>query len=419
MTRANFLRRLVLPPLLALTLYFLLAWGICTTLTSRVPGANDFLSRWAGARALLLRGENPYSDQVTREIQIQMYGRPARADQDQVAFAYPLYAAFLVAPLIGLPYAQAQALWMSFLVMAVVTAVLVLGEQYGLGEPVPARLKPLLTGALVLGALLFYPAVRGFFLGQFTLFVFACVALALASVRAGREVEAGILLAVATVKPQPVLFLVPVILVWAALHRRWRIVAGAGVTLALLVGAALVLAPTWLADFVDGIREYSVYEPVGPPVQTLAESLVPPMWSAPLYLAAAVAFVGWMLWRVLRTLALPWDKFQPTLAIVALVTVFMAGRVGTPDQMLVLIPWLLWLGAWLRRGQWYLALAAALGLVVAPWLVFFATVIGDAEHVGVTLVLPCLTLALYLLHLGKASWRSARPIKVARRRFTD
>lgn len=395
----EFVRRLskfflVLIALAGLTL--LLAFGIYTTLTSHVAGANDFLSRWAGARALFVRGENPYSDEVTREIQMQMYGRPAGPDEDQVAFAYPLYSAFVVAPLVGLPYAQAQALWMAFLMVGVVAAVILLARDYGLGGGLRPELNPLALGLLVVGALCFYPAVRGVFLGQFTLFVFLCLVLALAAIRAGRDVEAGVLLALATVKPQPALFLVPVLILWAARHRRWRIVQAAAFALALLVGIALLLVPTWLADFVDGVRKYAIYEPVGPPVQTLAEWLIPATWSTPVYLALSAALAVRMGWRVFKMLGSDWDEFQPTLGLVALVTVSIAGRVGTPDQMLVLITWFLWLGRWLRNGRWYFVPGGGLALIVAPWFVFIATLQGNTEHVGVTLVLPLLSWVVYV-----------------------
>src|SRR5262245_57526620 len=76
---------------LVVILYVALAFGIYNGLTRQQLGANDFYSRWIGARALVLRGQNPYAAEVTQEIQIGMYGQLARPDQDQVAFAYPLY----------------------------------------------------------------------------------------------------------------------------------------------------------------------------------------------------------------------------------------------------------------------------------------------------------------------------------------
>src|SRR5262249_45605699 len=70
---------------------------------------SDLYPRWLGARELLLHGRDPYSPEVTREIQIGYYGRvldPSRAGdpQDQQGFAYPVYVVFLLAPTINLPF---------------------------------------------------------------------------------------------------------------------------------------------------------------------------------------------------------------------------------------------------------------------------------------------------------------------------
>lgn len=385
------LRRSSAVVLLLIAIYFLLGYGIYTTLTQRVLGANDFYSRWAGARALLLDGMNPYSDTVTREIQMGMYGRLAHPDEDQVAYAYPLYTAFVVAPLVGLPYAQAQALWMALLIVGVVGGTVLLARRYGLS------LKPFVLGTLLLALLLYYPTVRGVFLGQFTLFVFFCIALAIVAIAKEQDMEAGILLALATVKPQPALFLVPVLVLWAARHRRWRVLWSAAVTVALLVGLAFVYQPTWLFDFAAGLGKYAAYEPVGPPVQTLVESILPGAAATRVYFALSALLVVWMAWRVWRTLDATWMGFQPTLGFVAIVTTLMAGRVGTPDQMLLLIPWLYWIARWLRRGQWLWAVLGTAMLIVLPWTVFVLSLRGDSEHVGVTLVLPFVTLFMYII----------------------
>ncbi len=74
---------------------------------------SDLYPRWLGARELLLHHRDPYSPEVTREIQAGYYGRvldPDRADdpKDQQGFAYPVYVVFLLAPTIGLPFPVVQ-----------------------------------------------------------------------------------------------------------------------------------------------------------------------------------------------------------------------------------------------------------------------------------------------------------------------
>src|SRR5512142_2329456 len=74
---------------------------------------SDLYPRWLGARELLLHGRDPYSRQVTREIQVGYYGRPLDPGRpgdpkDQQRFAYPVYVAFPLAPTVLLPFAWVQ-----------------------------------------------------------------------------------------------------------------------------------------------------------------------------------------------------------------------------------------------------------------------------------------------------------------------
>ena len=61
---------------------------------------SDIYPRWIGARELILHGRNPYSVEVTREIQIGYYGRAvdlrrAPFPSDEQRFIYPLFVVFL------------------------------------------------------------------------------------------------------------------------------------------------------------------------------------------------------------------------------------------------------------------------------------------------------------------------------------
>ena len=181
---------------------------------------------WARERCLST-GKNPYSDEVTREIQMGMYGRLAGPDEDQVAFAYPLYAAYAAAPLVLLPVSDGAG-----------TVDGAVGHRRGGGRVwrwqsvnrIP--LTPITLALVLVGVLVFYPSVRGIFLGQYALLSFACVALAMLAIARGNETGAGILLALSAVKPQPIVLLLPVDFVlgvvestggqWCGAHwRRW------------------------------------------------------------------------------------------------------------------------------------------------------------------------------------------------------
>jgi hypothetical protein len=377
--------------LLGLVLYGALAFGIYAGLTQRASGANDFYSRWMGARALLLREQNPYTDAVTREIQMGMYGRLARPDEDQVAFAYPLYAAYLAAPLVALPYAAAQALWMALLVCGVA------GGAWALAVVNRMALSPWVLAFILVGALFFYPSVRGIFLGQYALVSFGCVAFAMLALGREQDVAAGILLAIASVKPQPIIFLLPAILLWAWRNGRRRVVTSALVMLAILVLSALVWVPTWFADFLNALRAYAQYARVGPPLETFFKLFLPDSAaSIAFWVAAAFLFVA-MLGLVWFNRKRGWFEFQPVLGFVALGTTLIAGRIGTPDQVLLLILWMTWLAQWGAQNKRVRVALGAMFLLLAPWWSFLQTLQGNREAIVVTTILPLTSLGVYLV----------------------
>jgi len=77
---------------------------------------SDLYPSWLAARELLLHHRDPYSAEITKEIQAGYYGRPIDAARpndptNQQAFAYPVYVAFLLAPSVKLPFSEVQVLF--------------------------------------------------------------------------------------------------------------------------------------------------------------------------------------------------------------------------------------------------------------------------------------------------------------------
>ena len=221
---------------------------------------SDLYPRWLGARELLRHGRNPYSPEITHEIQQGYYGRPLAPTRpedpkDQQGFAYPAYVVFLMAPTIDLPFNVVQKgfRWLLF-ALAVATVLLWL---YVLRWKPPCRTRVILI-ILMLGWL---PMVQGIKLQQLSLLVAGFLAACSACLAGGWLVLSGGLLALATIKPQLSWPLVVWLLLWAASDWRLRrkFVFGFGlVMLLLLVGAQLVL-PGWLRMFVEGIGQYRQY----------------------------------------------------------------------------------------------------------------------------------------------------------------
>lgn len=221
---------------------------------------SDLYPRWLGARELLLHGRNPYSPEVTREIQQGYYGRrldPARADdpRDRQGFAYPAYVVFLLAPTVELPFDVVQAgfrwLLLGLAAVSVVLWLRVLGWR-------PHFATALIFIVLVLGWL---PVVQGIKLQQLSLLVAGLLAACGACLAGGWLMCAGGLLALATIKPQLTWPLVVWLLLWAGSdwRSRRRFVFGFGLVMLLLLGGAQLLLPGWLPMFFDAIVRYHQY----------------------------------------------------------------------------------------------------------------------------------------------------------------
>lgn len=221
---------------------------------------SDLYPRWLGARELLMHGRNPYSPEITREIQQGYYGRPldpSRPDdpKDQQGFAYPVYVVFLLAPTVGLPFDTVQIGFRWLLIgFAALTGVLWLRV---LRWKVSWQ-TTLLVVVLILGWL---PTVQGIKLQQLSVVVAVLLGACGACLAGGWLFLAGGLLALATIKPQLTWPLVTWLLMWAACdwRSRRRFVFGFGLVMVLLFGGAELVLPGWLRMFVAGIGQYHSY----------------------------------------------------------------------------------------------------------------------------------------------------------------
>ena len=226
---------------------------------------SDLYPRWLGARELLKHGRNPYSAEITREIQQGYYGRQldaSRANEpghdepkDQQGFAYPAYVVFLLAPTVDLPFDKVQIGFRWLLIgMAVATVFLWLRVlRWKLSCWWITIFCVLLVGWL--------PMVQGIKLQQLSLLVAAMLAACAACLSAGWLFLAGGLLALATIKPQLAWPMVAWLLLWTICdwRSRRRLLFGFGLVMLLLLGGAELVLPGWLRMFYTAIQQYHQY----------------------------------------------------------------------------------------------------------------------------------------------------------------
>ena len=339
------------------------------------PGGNDFLPRWSGARLYLTNGWSPYSDQTTRAIQERFYGRPARPDEDQALFVYPLYSLWVFAPyaLIG-DFTLARALWMTTLE---VSLVLIAALSLKLTD---WRLHGLALVGLLLFAELWYHGVRPAINGNATVLCALFSTAALLCIRDRRDATAGALLALASIKPQIVALLLPFVLVWAVSQRRWRLLGGTIGSLVVLGMSAMLLIPDWTLQNLRQVTAYPGYSGAGTPGVIFSE-----WWPEVGYP------LGWLLTIVLATLLLrewwaAWGKearwFLWTASLTLVLTQWIGIQTDPTNYTVLFLPLVLvcafWEQGWGRRGR-LIAFASMLVLFVGLWALFLGTVKYGAQ----------------------------------------
>jgi hypothetical protein len=377
--------------LLITTLFFAESMAVHHLFTSRFPGGNDFYAPWASARALLFEGRDPYSMDVTSEIQIVKGIDPALRDEGKGGFAYPIHVIFSFLPLVHLPYTWAQAIWMVTLQWISVATVVVLLR---LIQWTPA---PLELAGLFLGTLFLYPITRSIMLGQFTLHVTFFLGIALLALKSHQDIIAGAALALTSIKPQMVILIVPWILLWAIKQRRWQLLWGLLSCSATLLLGSLILFPRWPISFVEAVTRYSTVAGGHWPITVLMDllgmnSITTAHYGFSALLLIAMVTTWWQAWIN------PAKNFMKAAHWTIVVSSLVPFQTGTTNQAMLIIPLL----AWLQKGQeklgGYPTLIGVLGLLALQWIAFLSTYRRNApgENPVMFLILPLFSLFLLM-----------------------
>jgi hypothetical protein len=344
-----------------------------------IPRGNlsDLYPRWLGARELLLHHRDPYSPEVTREIQIGYYGRPLDPTRpldpkDQQGFAYPAYVVFLLAPTISLPFPTVQTGFRWFLLaLTAATVLLWLRTLRWLASPTTTTILLVLT----LGS---FQILQGVKLQQLSLLVAALVAGCVALLAGNCLALAGVLLAFATIKPQLVLPLMAWLLLWALSdwHHRRNFVWGFAATMTILLAAAEYVLPGWIWRFRDAVVAYRQYNDGA---GSVLDVLLTPDWGRVLagLVVLALAVTAWKF----RRASSDSSAFNLMLVLVLAVTVVIVPKAAPYNQVL-LLPGILfvagnWQAFW-RKGHLTRVMFTICALMIFwPWLAATALTIAS------------------------------------------
>ncbi len=338
---------------------------------------SDLYPRWLGSRELLLHHRDPYSPEVTREIQIGYYGRPLdptrpQDPKDQQGFAYPAYVVFLLGPTVRLPFPVVQ-LGFRWLLLALTAVTVLLWLRTLRWHPSCATVAVLIV--LTLGS---FQVLQGVKLQQLSLLVAGLIAGCALLLSRGQFALAGVLLAFATIKPQLVLPLVLWLLLWVSGDwcRRQSFVRGFAFTMGLLfIGAEYVL-PGWIGHFRAAVTAYRQYNDGA---ASVLDMLVTPEWGRLLaaLIVLATAFTAWRFRRVSTDSPL----FSLMLGLVLAITVVIVPK-AAPYNQVFLLPGILLIVRdrrilWQTNRRWRLLLAVCGLLIFWPWLAATALAIAS------------------------------------------
>lgn len=340
------------------------------------PGGADFVPRWLGTRLLMTEGLNPYSDEATAAIQQFKYGQPAKPHQDQLLFVYPLYSIMIFAPfsLTG-DYLVARALWMTSQ-QAVLIIMVVIGLRLADWRPSAAILAGLLTFSL-----LWYHSFRPLINGNPAIISAFLISAGLMAIKNKFDLLAGFLLSLASIKPQMVILIIPLILLWAIFNRRHRLTVSVVGSFVILIGISSLILPGWIGDNLSQIKAYPTYTVAGTPGAIFSEAW--PDTGPWLGYALTLMITIIMLWHWRKVVGQEYNQ----LLLASFITLAATNLIGirtTTANFIALLPAVILILAvvaksfavWGPRLVWFLLAVLFFGL----WSLFLITRSGNSQH---------------------------------------
>src|SRR5260221_1086852 len=215
-----------------------IALGLSNAAVVRAP--TDSSIYYVAAR-VLVSGGNPY-DWLALQHVVTTVPAPG--------YVYPLWGLFLVLPLVWLPLPFAAGIWLVANLSALAIALMLLVHLSGLAT------RSYWLRALFAVTCLSIPGLFAVIQGQISLLLLAILVAAFWAVRTDRGSWAGVLLALALLKPQ--LTWLPVLAVLALAWRRGSgraaLLAG-GKAMAALCGLSFILQPGWVGGWIAALGQ--------------------------------------------------------------------------------------------------------------------------------------------------------------------
>lgn len=213
-----------------------------------LPGGEWFYLRWSGARAFLIEGIEPYSTEIAQRVQDVAYGRRAFSSEYAYVLNDPFYLVLLYTPFAFIrDFTLARAVWMLLSEAALVGSVLL---AFRLCEWQP----PLWLSVFLLGFGLFgFYSLNALVTGSPALFLNLLYLWILLAIRSHSDELAGALLFLVAYQWEVggLFFLFMMLFIFA--NRRWKVLAGFGMSLAILLIISFLVNPGWGLPYIRAV----------------------------------------------------------------------------------------------------------------------------------------------------------------------
>lgn len=377
------------------------------------PGGNDFIPRWVGTRMFITDRLSPYSDATTMAIQDFFYGRPAQGEEDRGLFVYPHYSMLVFAPVsLVSDFPLARSIWMTILEVAL-GGILFLSLALVKWRP---NLPVFAT--ILLFTFTWYHGIRPIINGNVAVLVALFITLAFYNIFKNRDIYAAAFLAMATIKPQMVVLLLPFVSFWAISNRRWKLAFGVIVGVIFLAAASMMIERGWIIQNLQQIVIYPQYSPPGTSGAIFEEwwpgvgdqlgkglTIFLGLWLVGEWLAAWGRDSRWFLWTASLTLVITNIIGVPTAT---------ANYIGLYPALILVFS--LVVERWGRSGSMFIVVVM-FGLLTGLWILFVNTLhpgMGGQPVQGGIMFFPVPVLLLFGLYWVR--WWALRPRRKVRLR---
>jgi hypothetical protein len=390
--------------LLALALFVgLLVLNIYLART--LPGGEQFHLRWSGARAFLFEQVEPYSSTVALRTQAIAYGRDAFAREYPYMLNDPFYILMLYFPLAMIrEFAIARGIWM--LLSEILVVVMLYSFIRSLEWEPPGWLYALLMVFGIFG----YYSLTAYGSGApsvaITFLIFAIVI----SLRSFSDELAGALLFLVAYQWEVTALFFFFMLVFVIANRRWRVLYGFGMSLAVLLAISFLAYPGWALPYIRGVLS-DWYRSASLTFGHIASTWFPGagfsigLWTS--LLLGVILFLEWIgavnshyrhvVWTVCLSLAV-----MPLMGL----AIFPSNHMVLLPS-LILIVMLVW-ERWTRQRAWFALLILLSAFLVPFWLYYRVITGAPAIYSDLLTILPPIASIAGLYWMRWWAFRSPR-----------